>query len=165
VLRRYCSSVGGLTLIELIVTMTILAILASAVLPLARMTVKRTKELELRRNLRIMRTAIDDFKRTYDDGVRQNKIQAVLNKSGCPETLEQLVEGYDFGTAAGGKKRFLRKIPTDPFNPPEPGQEPKWGMRSYVDDPESTTWGGEDVFDVYSLSEEKAIDGTNYKDW
>jgi general secretion pathway protein G len=154
-----------LTLIELIVTMTILAVLASAVLPLARMTVKRTKELELRRNLRIMRTAIDDFKRTYDDGVRQNKIQAVLNKSGCPETLAQLVEGYDFGTAAGGKKRFLRKIPTDPFNPPEPGQEPKWGMRSYADDPESTSWGGEDVFDVYSLSEEKAIDGTAYKDW
>lgn len=163
--RVRIKSTRGLTLIELVVTMTILAILASAVLPLARMTVIRSKELELRRNLRIIRTAIDDFKRTYDDGVRQNKIQAVVNKTGCPETLEQLVEGYDFGAAVGGKKRFLRKIPVDPFNPPEQGQQPEWGMRSYADDPESTSWGGEDVFDVYSLSEEKAIDGTAYKDW
>jgi general secretion pathway protein G len=155
----------GLTLIELIVTMTILAILASAILPLASMTTKRTKEIELRRNLRTIRTAIDDFKRTYDDGVRQNKIQAVVNKSGCPETLEQLVEGYDFGQAAGGKKRFLRRIPTDPFKPPGQGEEPEWGLRSYTDEPDSTSWGGEDVFDVYSLSEETALDGTKYSDW
>lgn len=163
-LRCFTSS-RGLTLIELIVTMTILAVLASAILPLASMTIKRTKELELRRNLRIMRTAIDDFKRTYDDAVRQNKMQAVANKSGCPETLEQLVEGYDFGTAAGGKKRFLRRIPVDPFNPPEPGEQPKWGLRSYTDEPDSTSWGGEDVFDVYSLSEDTALDGSKYNEW
>jgi general secretion pathway protein G len=162
---RCLASSRGLTLIELIVTMTILAILASAILPLSQMTAKRSKELELRRNLRIMRTAIDDFKRTYDNLARQNKIQMVVNKSGCPETLEQLVEGHDFGDAAGGKKRFLRRIPVDPFNPPEPGQPPQWGLRSYTDAPDSTSWGGEDVFDVYSLSEETALDGSKYKDW
>jgi general secretion pathway protein G len=154
-----------LTLIELIVTMTILAILASAILPLSQMAAKRTKELELRRNLRILRTAIDEYKRTYDDLARQNKTPIVVNKSGCPETLEQLVEGHDFGEAGGGKKRFLRRIPVDPFNPPEPGEAPKWGLRSYTDAPDSTSWGGEDVYDVYSLSEETALDGSKYKDW
>lgn len=165
-MRRCFASSRGLTLIELIVTMTILAILASAILPLSHMAAKRSKEIELRRNLRIIRTAIDDFKRTHDDLVRQNKIQVVLNKSsGCPETLEQLVEGYDFGQADGGKKRFLRRIPVDPLNPPEQGESPKWGLRSYADAPDATSWGGEDVFDVYSLSEETALDGSSYKDW
>jgi general secretion pathway protein G len=159
------ASTRGLTLIELIVTMTILGILASAILPLAQMTAKRTKELELRRNLRIIRTAIDEYKRTYDDAVKQNKLIPSANKSGCPETLAQLVEGADFGGVDAGKKRCLRRIPADPFNPQPPGEEPKWGLRSYADEPDSTSWGGEDVFDVYSLSEETALDGTHYKDW
>lgn len=155
----------GLSLVELIVTLTILSILAALILPSAQMTARRTKELELRRELRVMRTAIDDFRKTYDEAVRRNKLPSVVNKSGYPETLQQLVDGYDFGGLTNYKKRFLRKIPADPFNPPRQGEEPKWGLRSSVDRPDSTSWGGEDVFDVYSLSEGTAIDGTNYKDW
>lgn len=155
----------GLTLIELIVTMTILAILASAILPLGRMTAKRTKEIELRRNLRTIRVAIDDYRKNYEDALKKNKIMAVTGKSGCPETLQELVDGASFGDANGTKKRFLRRIPIDPFNPPEAGEEPKWGLRSYSDEPDSTNWGGGDVFDVHSLSEEKALDGSYYKDW
>lgn len=155
----------GLSLIELVVTVTILAILAAVVLPSAQMTAKRLKELELRRELRTMRTALDDFKKTYDKAVDEKKIVASMNKSGYPETLQQMVEGYDFGGALNYKKKFLRRIPVDPFNPPKPGEEPKWGLRSYTDEPDSTSWGGEDVYDIYSLSEETAIDGSHYKDW
>ena len=155
----------GLSLIELVVTVTILAILAAVVLPSAQMTAKRLKELELRRELRTMRTALDDFKKTYDKAVDEKKIVPSMNKSGYPETLQQMVEGYDFGGALNYKKKFLRRIPVDPFNPPKPGEEPKWGLRSYTDEPDSTSWGGEDVYDIYSLSEETAIDGSHYKDW
>jgi len=155
----------GLSLIELVVTVSILAILAALVLPSAQMTSKRLKELELRRELRTVRTALDDFKKTYDKAVDDKKIVASVNKSGYPETLEQMVEGYDFGGAVNYKKKFLRRIPVDPFNPPKPGEKPEWGLRSYVDQPDSTNWGGEDVYDIYSLSEETAIDGSHYKDW
>lgn len=155
----------GLTLVEMIITVAILGILASVVVPSVQMTVKRTKELELRRDLRIMRTAIDDYKKSYDEAVKEGKIPSVQNKSGYPETLDELVEGKDFGGLYSYKKKFLRRIPVDPFNPPPPGEPPKWGMRSYTDDPESTQWGGEDVYDVYSLSEGTAIDGSTYKDW
>jgi general secretion pathway protein G len=88
-----------------------------------------------------------------------------MDKSGCPETLQQLVDGYDFGGLFPYKKKFLRRIPPDPMNPPPLGEEPKWGTRSYADSPDSTTGGGEDVYDVHSLSEGTAIDGTKYKDW
>lgn len=155
----------GLTLIELVVTVAILAILAALVLPLSQMSAKRTKEMELKRNLRVIRTAIDDFKKSYDKAVEEKKIIASMNKTGCPEKLEVLVEGYDFGGLYNYKKKFLRKIPIDPFNPPPKGEAPKWGLRSYVDAPDSTSWGGEDVYDVYSLSEDTAIDGSKYKDW
>jgi general secretion pathway protein G len=156
---------AGVSLVELIVTLTILGILAAVVLPSAQMSAKRTKEIELRRNLRTIRTAIDDFHRTYDKAVDEKKLIPSLNKSGYPESLNQLVEGYDFGGLVNYKKKFLRKIPVDPFNPPKSGEEPKWGLRSYVDQPESTSWGGEDVFDVYSMSEQTAIDGTKYNTW
>ena len=159
------SDSSGLTLIELIVTVAILSILASLVMPLTQMTAKRVKEIELRRNLRIVRTAIDDFKKTYDKAVDEKKILASLDKSGYPETLQQLVDGYDFGGLVSYKKKFLRKIPADPFNPPKPGEEPKWTLRSYKDDPDSTIWGGEDVYDIHSLSTETAIDGTKYNEW
>ena len=155
----------GVTLVELVVTMAILVILASLVLPTTQMTAKRVKEIELRRDLRIMRTALDDFKKNYDKAVDDKKILASANKSGYPETLQQLVDGYDFGGLVNYKKKFLRRIPVDPFNPPKAGEEPKWGLRSYADQPDSTTWGGEDVYDVYSLSEETAIDGSKYQDW
>jgi general secretion pathway protein G len=155
----------GLSLIELIVTIAILSILASLAMPLAQNTAKRMKEAELRRNLRSMRTAIDDFKKSYDKAVTEGKLPSTLDKSGYPENLKQLVEGYDFGGLYSTKKKFLRRVPVDPFNPPEKGEEPIWGLRSYADDPESSIWGGEDVFDVYSLSKEAAIDGASYKDW
>jgi len=155
----------GVTLLELIVAISILTILVAGIVPLTRMAAKRTREIELRQNLRIMRTAIDDFKKSYDKAVDDKKIVSTLNKSGYPETLRQLVDGYDFGGLYAYKKKFLRKIPVDPMNPPEPGEEPKWGLRSYSDEPDSNSWGGEDVYDVYSLSEGTAIDGTKYRNW
>lgn len=155
----------GVTLLELIIAVSILAILAAGIVPLTRMTAKRTREIDLRRNLRIIRTAIDDFKKSYDKAVDEKKIITSVNKSGYPETLNQLVEGYDFGGLYAYKKKFLRRIPVDPMNPPEPGEEPRWGLRSYSDQPDSTNWGGEDVYDVYSLSEGTAIDGTKYSEW
>ena len=155
------SNIRGMTIIELVMTVAILGILASLVVPFTQMTVKRTKELELRRDLREIRTALDAYKKDYDELV---KIKS-LNKSGYPESLDKLVEGEDFGGASPLKKKYLRRIPVDPFNRPAAGEKPQWGLRSYTDDPESTNWGGEDVFDVYSLSEDTAIDGTKYKDW
>jgi general secretion pathway protein G len=155
---------SGVSLIELVVTLTILAILASLVLPSARLAAKRTKEIELRRNLRSIRLALDDFKKAYDKAVDEKKMIPTLNTSGFPETLTKLVEGHDFGGLYSTKRKFLRRIPSDPFHP-ESDDEKKWGLRSYFDQPDSTTWGGEDVFDVYSLSEETAIDGSKYKDW
>jgi general secretion pathway protein G len=154
----------GVTLVELIIAVTLLALLASAVLPFTRMTAKRTKEIELRRNLRTIRIAIDDYKKAYDKAVEQKKILASLNVSGYPKTLEILVEGEDFGGLYGAKRKFLRRIPSDPMHPVQKG-EPQWGMRSYADRPDSNSWSGEDVFDVYSLSEGVAIDGSSYKDW
>ncbi|HEY4743072.1 MAG TPA: type II secretion system protein [Desulfuromonadaceae bacterium] len=157
----------GFSLIELVVTITVLAILATAILPMKNMAARRAKEIELRRNLRIIRIAIDDYKKAHDKAVADNKVQNVVNKSsGCPETLQRLVEGEDFGGLSTVKRKFLRRIPRDPFNPYQGDVEDKmWGLHSSSDKPDSTSWGGEDVYDVYSLSEGKAIDGTNFKDW
>lgn len=142
--------------------MVILSVLGAMVIPSTKIAVKRGKEIELRRNLREIRTAIDEYKKQYDKS--QTGQNVVLNKSGYPKTLELLVEGDDFGGLVKSKKKFLRRIPKDPFHPVE-GDDPAWGMRSMNDEPDSTTWGEEDVFDVYSLSEGTAIDGTKYKDW
>lgn len=153
----------GLTLIELVVAVAVLAILASAVFPVARMTIKRTKEMELRYNLRIIRKAIDDYKRAYDE----KRIAQKLGASGYPPDLKTLVEGVEDVTSPvpGRKIYFLRRIPRDPFNTDyDKTPEETWGIRSYSSDPDNPK-EGEDVFDVYSLSEEKAIDGTYYKDW
>lgn len=155
----------GVSLVELIVTLVILSFLAALVLPSAQMTAKRNKELELRKNLRMIRTALDEYKKYYDRAVEDKKLMKVENKSGYPETLQQLVDGYDFGGLQNYNIKFLRRIPVDPFNPLKPGDDKQWGLRSYVDKPDSTNWGGEDVYDVYSLSEETAIDGSKYKDW
>lgn len=162
----------GLTIIELIVTVVILSILGMLVFPLTQMTAKRVKELELRRNLREIRTAIDRYKEEYDKAVKDGKKQNVADKSGYPESLEMLVEGDDFGGLSKDKKKFLRRVPPDPFNKSKGKNgetlsdvKDMWGLRSYKDKPDSTQWGREDVFDVYSLSEETAIDGTKYKDW
>jgi general secretion pathway protein G len=155
---------SGLSIIELIMTLAILSILAGLILPSARLMAKRSKEIELRRNLRIIRNAIDDYKKTYDKGVDDKKIIASTNKSGYPESLDILVEGYDFGGLLKEKKRFLRRIPSDPLVDKNTVSSPGWGLRSYAD-AECGTKGGDDVFDVCSLSDETAIDGTKYKDW
>lgn len=154
----------GLSLIELVVTMAILGILAAGVVPLTRMTAQRTKEIELRRNLRTIRLAIDEYKRKFDkmpDG-------PLKTGSGYPKDLQELLDGRDFGGATTGKIKFLRRKVYDPFHPPESENDDMWGwnLRSSVDKPDSTTWGKEDVFDVYSMSEGTALDGkTKYSDW
>jgi general secretion pathway protein G len=130
---------------------------------------KRNREIELRRNLRIIRNAIDDFKKTYDkaaEGVDGKKMMTSINKSGYPESFDVLIEGFDFGGILPEKKKFLRRVPCDPFREDNtvPCKE-SWGMRSYVDKPDSSQWGREDLYDVYSKSEDTAIDGSKYKDW
>ncbi len=164
-MKRALDNNRGISIIELIATLVILSIIATVILPSAQMTMKRNREIELRRELRLIRTAIDEYKKNYDQAILEKKLPIVMDKSGYPETLQVLVDGYDFGGLTDYKKKFLRRIPVDPFNPPQPGEEPKWGLRSYADQPDSTSWGGEDVYDVYSLSNETAIDGTKYKDW
>jgi len=146
----------GFTLIELIVAMAIIAILATGILPLSRFTHKRTKELELKQNLRTIRTAIDEYMRLSEEG----KIPKDALASGCPQTLEVLVEGVEFKGPVPFKKKFLRRIPKDPFS--EDGQ---WGQRSYFDESDSETWGEQDVYDVYSRSDKQALDGSYYRDW
>jgi general secretion pathway protein G len=139
--------------VELIVSISIMAILALAVLPMARLTVKREKERELRRDLWEMRDAIDRYKDAADRGLFQVK----LGTEGYPPDLETLVNGVDIG---GKKVRFLRRIPVDPMT-----GNTDWGMHSMSDDPDSDSWGGQNVFDVYSKSQGTAIDGTKYRDW
>ncbi len=151
----------GLTFLELVITLAILALLASAVIPVAEVTVKRTKEIELRRSLRLMRSAIDDYKADFDKAVEEKKIIKALNENGYPKELEDLLKGDDWGGLYPYKRKYLRRIPTDPFDDYEQG----WGLRSYSDDPESTVWGGEDIYDVYSQSDGIGLDGTPYNTW
>lgn len=152
---------GGLTLLELLIAMAILGVLASAVLPMAEVTVTRTKELELRRSLRMIRTAIDEYKADYDKAKAENKIITSVNETGYPKSLDDLVDGKDWGDLYPYPRKYLRRIPRDPFD--DAGQG--WGLRSYVDEPDSTVWGGEDVFDVYSQSTAVGLDGTPYNTW
>lgn len=150
----------GFTFVELLVVCTILLVLASAVMPLARVTVQRQREIELRRALREMRTAIDKFKDTADaGGIAPFDVPA--GSENYPKTLDVLVEGVTkAGDATGVKLKFLRRIPYDPMT-----KSTEWGMRAYGDRPDSTAWGGGNVFDVYTKSDGKALDGTKYKDW
>ena len=152
----YIRNSSGVTLIELMVTMVIMAILASAVLPLSQVTYKRSKEFELRQNLRIIREALDEYKRLTDEG----KIPKQALSSGYPEDLEILVTGVELKGPVPFKHKFLRRVPRDPMT-----EDGEWGMRSYFDDPDSEIWGGQDVYDVYTRSDDEALDGTYYKDW
>jgi general secretion pathway protein G len=150
----------GFTFVEALVVAVIVLILASAVLPLTRVTIQRQKEAELRRALRELRTAIDRYKDAVDNGlIAATEVRA--GSEGYPPSLETLVEGVPVANDASGRKlRFLRRIPIDPMT----GQA-DWGLRSYQDRPDSTTWGGQNVFDVYSKSDGTALDGTRYRDW
>ncbi len=151
---------GGFTFIELLVVSTLLIILASAVLPMARVTMQRQREAELRRALREMRTAIDKFKDAADAGViAQFDLKA--GAEGYPPTLETLVEGVSkVNDQTGTKLKFLRRIPVDPMT-----KSTEWGLRSYQDKPDATSWGGQNVYDVYTKSTAVALDGTKYRDW
>jgi general secretion pathway protein G len=150
----------GFTFIELLVVTTILLILASAVMPLAKVAVQREREAELRRDLREMRTAIDKYKDAVDNGLI-GSVDVKLGSEGYPPDLETLVEGVTVaGDASGRKLKFLRRIPMDPIT-----HSAEWGLRAYGDKPDSTSWGGGNVYDVYTKSEGTALDGTKYKDW
>ena len=147
-----------MTLLELIIACSILMILSSMALPIARYTVMREREKELRMDLREMRNAIDKYKDLAD----QQKIRVEVGSEGYPPDLDTLVKGVAVGgTGAAGKNmRFLRRIPVDPMT-----GRAEWGLRSVQDDPDSTSWGGNNVFDVYSKSTATALDGTQYSSW
>jgi len=145
----------------MVIAMAILAVLATAIIPFTEVTVQRTKEIELRRALRTIRTALDEYKADYDKAETEKKITVSLNESGYPEELQTLVEGKDWGGLYEHKRKYLRRIPRDPFDINNEG----WGLRSYVDDFDSTIWGGEDVYDVHSQSEKIGLDGTPYNSW
>jgi general secretion pathway protein G len=147
---------GAFTILELIVAMALLMLLTSIALPIARNQVKRAKETELRHDLREMREAID----RYRDFASQGLIAPNANTFNYPPDLKTLVDGVVLKGTATAKYKFLRKIPVDPMT-----GTTDWGMRSLQDDPDSRSWGGEDVFDVYTRSDGIALDGTKYSDW
>jgi general secretion pathway protein G len=144
---------AGMTLIELLVATAILVVLTSMALPLARVTIERQKEHQLRLALLEIRTAIDRYKDAADRGL----IQIQTDSDGYPPDLQTLVDGVPMGTE---KIRFLRAIPKDPMT-----NSYEWGLRSVQDDPDSTSWGGQDVFDVYTTAPGRALDGTEYSKW
>ncbi len=163
----------GFTLIEMIVTFTILAILAAVAIPLAKTAIKREKEIELRRSLRMIRDALDAYKKLADE----NRIEFEDKSEGYPPDLETLVKGVEVsgGAQVGQEQRgrsrqdqtedkkiikFLRRIPKDPMT-----NSYDWGLRSYQDDPDSDNWGGENVYDIYTKSLGIGLDGTKYKEW
>lgn len=150
----------GLTYIELLVAAFVLAVLATAALPLARWTEKRRMESRLRVSLQTMRDAIDVYKKYSDEGLIA---QTDVDQMGYPRKLEDLVDGVEVGDTDSPEKKkikLLARIPVDPMT-----NEAEWGFRSYQDDWDAKSWGGENVFDVYSLSDRMALDGTYYRDW
>jgi general secretion pathway protein G len=147
---------SGYTMVELVLVSTVLVILAAVALPTSKYTVRRAKEMELRSSLREMRNAIDEFKRYSDAGL----IAVERGTDGYPGELELLVEGVDLVGQIDKQVRFLRRIPRDPMT-----GEYEWGLRSYQDEFDSDSWGGENVFDVYSLSEGVGLNGLPYREW
>lgn len=146
----------GYSLVELAMVAAAIMILTAMIVPVVRFNVVRQRELELKEALRAMRNAIDEHKRLSDQGL----IPVALDTEGYPKTLEVLVEGVELVGQVKKKKRFLRKIPVDPMT----GQA-EWGLRSYQDEPDTDSWGRQNVYDVYSLSEKTGLDKTKYRDW
>jgi general secretion pathway protein G len=153
---RSQASAPGFTVVELAVVCSMVAILSAMAIPIVKYSMKRQNEMELRHDLRQMRDAIDKYKQYSDSG----QIQVALGSEGYPPDLEKLVEGVDLVGQINKKQKFLRRIPIDPTT-----KKAEWGLRSYQDEPTSTSWGGQNVYDVYSLSGARATDGTYYKDW
>ena len=150
----------GYTFVEMIVVAVIIMIMASAILPLAKVTSRRTREAELRRSLREMRTAIDKYKDAADLG-QIGSLDLKVGSENYPPDLQTLVDGVTAANDATGRKlKFLRRIPLDPMT-----KSAEWGRRSYQDQPDATRWGGQNVFDVYTTFDGTALDGTKYKDW
>jgi general secretion pathway protein G len=160
--RRFCrgtpwrASTSAFTFVELMASITIILLLTTVALPLVRVEMQRAKELELRRDLREMRDAIDRFKAFADQGMIPVKVDTV----GYPPDLQTLVDGVTLKGTATAKFKFLRKMPVDPMT-----NSPDWGMRSMQDDPDSRSWGGQNVFDVFSKSDGTGLDGKKYSDW
>lgn len=144
----------GFSLAELVMVVALIAVLSTMVLPVAKFTVKRRKEADLRLALRQIRTAIDEYKRLSDQGL----IPVKIGGEGYPEDLEELVEGVEI-VGQETKRKFLRRIPVDPMT------QEDWELRSYQDDADTTSWGGENIYDVRTSSEGVALDGTKYADW
>lgn len=149
---------SGFTLVELIIVVIIISVLAAVAVPMVETSIKRGKEIQLRRNLRMIRSAIDE----YRDFVEKNKINLDEDRYGLPESLEELVTGIEYRDKSNKSrlKKFLRRIPVDPLT-----NSPEWGLRSYQDKPTSSRWGGENIWDVFTKSEQKALDGSEYQDW
>jgi len=146
----------GYTMVELAIVAAVLGILAAMVVPVVRYTVKRQDELELKFDLRTMRDAIDKYKQYSDAGL----IPPQLGTEGFPPDLQTLVDGVTLVGQINKKQKFLRRIPVDPMT-----KKAEWGLRSFQDEPDTFAWGGQNVYDIYSLSPNRAIDGTLYKDW
>jgi general secretion pathway protein G len=153
---RVRSTGRAFTLVELIAAITILLLLTAVALPMARVQVQRTHEVELRRALRDLRQAIDRYKDFSDRGMIPTK----ANTFGYPPDLQTLVDGVPLKGASTAKYKFLRRIPVDPFT-----GNADWGLRAMQDDPDSRSWSGDNVFDVYSKSQGTGLDGTRYADW
>lgn len=150
---------AGFTLLELILTIAVLTIFTAGAIPIARNAIKREREIELRRALREIRTAIDQYKRAADAGLI-SPFEVKQDSDGYPPNLTVLVEGVPLAGSPDRKLRFLRRLPVDPMT-----GRAEWGLRSTRDEPDARNWGGQNVFDVYSLSEATALDGTKYRDW
>jgi general secretion pathway protein G len=149
-------SQAGYTLAELVMVAAVMTILAGVALPAVKYTARRTKEMELRHHLRTMRAAIDEYKRYSDMGL----IPIDLGTEGYPTELEVMVEGVELAGQVDRKLKLLRRIPVDPMT-----GEAEWGLRSYQDEPDSDSWGGENVYDVYSLSGGVGLNGVPYREW
>jgi general secretion pathway protein G len=154
--RRLPGGEAGFTMVELAIVAVMISILAAMAVPVARYSLRRQKELELKHQLRTMREAIDKYKQLSDAGL----IPLEIGGEGYPPELETLAKGVDLVGQVKKKQRFIRRIPIDPMT-----GKAEWGLRSYQDEPDSFAWGGQNVYDVYSLSQARSLDGTYYKDW